>query len=746
MRTCAAVLCIAMCVAAAFSAEKVVERPQPEQKTKFDHTRIDRSLKEPEQGQAKPAYRFLAFGPEGKFVVSMVAVETKAGTGVDTLYLDLNGNHDVTEPAERFAIEKPRPMKKVGRGHDDLVLVSLSPWGVTLVPSRKLGVADPKLDYVLSVSHSFVLVHTTTKDKSWGFPMRVMDGSAPWSLVKDRAPVIRFGGPELTFANDNFARRAGPSRRAAVVDPGKPVKTLKPGDNIYVDGTAPFFAGSSPEVGLGQSAGVYCPWTDRNIQARIEAGSGADRRVVHLPFYRSCGGAYWASVLVSAGYPHGDGALVLSMDTGGYLGKVVKRIPFKVDNPLYGKPVAELAATQKLREKHKGAAVLVIYQGMALPKLGVPSYDGARDVYFGDGRPDRGFSGSCQNRGTGLSYGTELRYRLDLGGEDRRSLIKFDLSMLDGRTKVRQAVLALNVLRLNRRADVTCRAVALKKRWSEIVIGEWGGLNGAKGKNPGKPRRRRYPVGDVESWEQPAFAGESDRHAEPVGQVIIRKTGWVTVDITPAARNWLAGKWPNHGLALETVERRWEYGKQDVAMASSEYSADPRLRPRLILVLDGEPKPRGHKVEQRSADFKAAVDRACAEKKLLLINVLSAGSLTSRSFETRVLKGVPAVGEYIDRNFVEARIDADDPSHKLLLARFGVRRFPTAVIAAPKPAGTSSFVLVEPFEWDAMFGLQRSGFEFEQLYTRELSRVLARHAKTGSVRPSGKEIGGCGAP
>ena len=60
-----------------------------------------------------------------------------------------------------------------------------------------------------------------------------------------------------------------------------------PGDNIYIDGTTPNFAGHSPEIGLGQDRGIYVPWTDRNIQARIETGSGSERRVAQLPFYRS---------------------------------------------------------------------------------------------------------------------------------------------------------------------------------------------------------------------------------------------------------------------------------------------------------------------------------------------------------------------------------------------------------------------------------------------------------------------------
>ena len=126
---------------------------------RFDYRTIDRTLKEPKYGSARPAYRFLAFGPEGEYVVAMVADESKGtGRGVDVLYLDLNANHDIAEPAERFALKRPRPMKKLPGGRGDLVLIRLTAWGETLVPSRRLPVPDPKLRYLLSVANNSLLV------------------------------------------------------------------------------------------------------------------------------------------------------------------------------------------------------------------------------------------------------------------------------------------------------------------------------------------------------------------------------------------------------------------------------------------------------------------------------------------------------------------------------------------------------------------------------------------------------------
>jgi len=710
----------------------------------FDYRKIDRTLVEPKYASTSPAYRFLAFGPEGKTVMAMVIDESGgAGTGVDTLYVDLNANRDLTDDRERFALPAAHKTKKAP-GRDDLVFARLAAWGVTIVPDRKLDVPDPKLTYTLFIGSGFLRVHTRARDGSWGFPTRVMDGAAPWSTDKAAAPVIRFGGGEFTLANENFARR-GAGRKVEVVDAGKAVKTIMPGDNIYVDGTSPFFAGSSPEIHLGKGGGVYCPWTDRNIEAWIESASQPGRKLVKIPFYRSCGGAYWGSILVTTGYPHGDGALVIAMDTRGYLGRVVRRLPFRVENPRYGKGVPELEVTRSLRSRYPEATVLEVFQGAALPALGIGEYDGARDVYFGDGRRDGSFGGSCQNTGNHISYGMELRYRLDIGGEARRTLIKFDLSMLAPDVKVAKAVLMLNVLGVNPRADLSCRAVALKKRWSERIVGVLGGLNSTNSPNPSRRGRRLYPVGDTENWVQPLYAGEADRYPEPVGKVTFKEKGWAAVDITDAAAKWVSGEWANHGLALEKVVERYEYGKMDVWMTSSDYAVDPRLRPRLVLVLEGPVRARPYKVRPRNADMAAAMAKARAGKKLLLCNFLSAGSMTSRAFETEVLNGVPAVEDWLDKHFVEIRLDADTPEGKAMMRRYGVRRCPSAVVISPKVDDPDNFALLEPFDWDAMFGILRSGFEFEQIYTSELDRVIQRgKANKGRLRPTGAEVGGCG--
>ncbi|HRT95858.1 MAG TPA: DNRLRE domain-containing protein [Planctomycetota bacterium] len=385
-------------------------------------------------------------------------------------------------------------------------------------------------------------------------------------------------------------------------------------------------------------------------------------------------------------------------------------MPFTFENPDFGKPVPELPATAELRKQHPQATVVELWQGAPLPQLGIASYDGARDVYFGDGRPEKSFGGSCTNSGTDLSYGDDLRYQLHLGGEGRRTLVAFDLSMLPRDTRLAKALLALNVEELDRKADRNYRVVALKRRWSEAVVGVMGGLNATNSPNP---------VGDTENWEQPLYAGPSDRQPEPVDLITIEKTGWFALDLTAPARKWLSGEWPNCGIAIEPVAGNWVMGKHDVRMTASDHPVDPALRPRLVLVLDGAPQPAPHQVREQSADLTAAFRQARESGRMILCHVLAASSLTSRRFEA-MLSATPAISELARRDFLEVHLDAERPEHAPFLKAHGVRRFPTTLFVSPRDPDGQHLALIEPFDYDAPAGLLRSAYEFEQLYSRAL--------------------------
>jgi len=246
--------------------------PCPDPRPTFDCAQIDRTLKEPKFGSAKPAYRFFAFGPEGKTIVSLVADESKGtGKGVDTLYIDLNADHDITEPGERFTLEKARGAKQAPGAAPHLVLVTLSDWGKDVMKARKLNVADPTFDYTLCVGCSFVDVTTATKDGSWKVRLVASDGSVPWSTSRQDAPVFRFGGNEFHLGNEDFVlnvsgRHPRPERGAG--------RTLRPGTKLKVDAVTPFFAGPSPSVVFRQ-AHCWVPGGYRSLRAWIEAKGDA---------------------------------------------------------------------------------------------------------------------------------------------------------------------------------------------------------------------------------------------------------------------------------------------------------------------------------------------------------------------------------------------------------------------------------------------------------------------------------------
>jgi hypothetical protein len=247
--------------------------PCPEPKPAFDPAAIDRSLKEPSYGSASPAYRFLAFGPEGKSVIAAVADESKGtGTGYDTLYVDLNANHDLTEPGERFTLEKPCSAKKVpGAANTDLVLLSITGWGKLLTGDRKLAIADPTFDYMLSFNSSFQEVVTSTKDGSWKVRMVASDGPAPWSTSRAEAPVFRYGGPDFSLRNENFI--LVPTDRGYRRESGVG-RTLRPGTQVDIDGAIPFFAGSSPSAVFAQAT-CWVPGGVRGLSAWVETGADA---------------------------------------------------------------------------------------------------------------------------------------------------------------------------------------------------------------------------------------------------------------------------------------------------------------------------------------------------------------------------------------------------------------------------------------------------------------------------------------
>ena len=727
--TCLTLVLVSACAASAAEAPRTLrELPCPEPAPKFDPAKIDRALTEPQYASAKPAYRFLAFGPAGRHIVAMVGDEsTGTGKGYDTLYVDLNGNRDLTEKAERFASARAGGARRWrGRADGDWITFELTGWGKTTLKETALPVDDPLLDYSIRVGYGMTLVYSMTKSRDFGAGLRILHARGPWSIRRDTAPVYRFGGPDFSLGNEAFVAAGKGKRPVSMVH-----KTVPIGETLKVSGTAPHFAGTTAGIPFG-GGGLYVAEGYPTLKAWVESGHpAAEDFRVDFVFRGYCGSNNYATQKLTAFHPPGPAELILELDTRSYQGVIRKRIPFVIDNPLYGKPIAPLAEAERLSAANPGATVVELYQGAALPQWGVPVYDGVRDVYYGDGRPDPVHGGSCTNKGIGLSYGRDMRFELHVGGEARRTLIRYDLAMLPRTATVRKAVLMLHVRDVKPADGVAANVVALRKRWSETRIGPIGGLNPLNSPSP-MHGHNRYPVGAAENWEQPLARGPGDRHAEHVETVGFARPGWVAVDLTAAVSRWLSGEWPNHGVVIEKPQARDTvvYGTHDLAMVASEYPVNPALRPRLVLVLDGRIRPTPHRVAERNADLSVALAAARKAGKRVVIHVLSAGSLTSRRFETGVLAD-PRVRVFLDARFVEVRLDGDRPGHAALRRRYGVRRMPSVVTVWPDRPEGRNVRLVEPFDWNAPYGRQRSLFEFEQLYTATLDRLPDDPARTG---------------
>ncbi len=729
--------------------------PCPLPKPKFDPTRIDRTLKEPKYVSAKPIYRFFAFGPEGKSVMAMVLDESQGtGKGYDVYYLDLNFDRDITGEGERFACKKPvqaamseyKPppaaavecdtpnpdgtptcmvgmppglMKELGAATPTapvpVLVVNPEPVDCARL-ARKLALPDPLFDYFVDWEGGKWQVRAVLKSGDWHTRLSMYGTGNVWSADKARAPVYRFGGKEWDFHQD-----------------GVRGKTFKPGDNLTVETTAPFFAGSSPEVLWGQDAGcyVYGGYTHARYSLESLERPGEATRV-NFVGNTCCGGRHVSRILIPANMPPGRAELVLSMDTPDtYLGRVVQRIPLTIENPDYGKPVKELDVTAALRKEFPSDAVVELFQGADLAAWGLGEYDGARDTYIA-GYPDTGEPNGAQSQGSTISYSYDCRNDLRVGSTKvNRTLLRFDLSMLPREAKVKRALLRLRATDVKPKVDRTTRVCVLKKDWHDdlsngkAAIGdqdmEWFSA---------WYLRMPFPVGEEVRWEKPYAMGDSDRVREPVGTIAFAAAGWDGLDLTATVQQWVNGGLPNHGVVMDLANPQNLNYAIDVNMVSSDHPGFPASRPRLVLVLEKGVKPvAAPALEEKDPDLEKARARAKVENKLLLCNVLSRKSLVSRNFQ-QMLKQ-PDVQAFLGSRFVEIRLDADKPEHRKTLDLYGVKYAPTALVIRPGATPEQEvFDRFEPLKWNTRYGKGHAWFENPGTYALHLEWLRTKGSAT----------------
>ncbi len=193
-----------------------------------DPPKPDRTLgKQPDYQTKAPRYGLLVFGPEGKDRVWLVQ-------DGDALYVDRNGNGDLTDPGEKVAAEKPKGAYVPDEGEfsfeiGDLTVGGRAHKGVRVSVSRvsryqhasianradiKAALAkDPK---ATAMSVAGDVEGTGLKGGGIGGRLSFMagpldlDGVLQFSDKPAGAPVVHFGGPlEITFYAGRPTPRVG---------------------------------------------------------------------------------------------------------------------------------------------------------------------------------------------------------------------------------------------------------------------------------------------------------------------------------------------------------------------------------------------------------------------------------------------------------------------------------------------------------------------------------------------------------
>lgn len=208
-----------------------------------DLTRIDRRLKKEPAYKGKPKYCLLVFGPEARTKVWLVQ-------DGDSLYVDRNGNGDLTEPGKKVAAEKRTGTDednytfKVGdvrdgpQLHKELEVVVFSDLGRLIGQddlAKALLTKNPKARGYL------ILVEVEMPGwKGAGVGGRVqqrtfyvdVNGVLQFADRPQNAPVIHFGGPwQVTL----FDRLRLTIRRETDVVLGVGTPGLGPGTTTWID-------------------------------------------------------------------------------------------------------------------------------------------------------------------------------------------------------------------------------------------------------------------------------------------------------------------------------------------------------------------------------------------------------------------------------------------------------------------------------------------------------------------------------
>jgi hypothetical protein len=234
---------------------------------------IDRAIKKEPKYTAEPRYLLLAFGPEAKFRAWVVLDGT-------TLYVDHNGNGDLTDDGERF---EDGELRMDARGE----VKSMAYMGIDLAEpggSKHTNLMFSALN--LETNSTFATIIVTVNDKT-----EQMAGLTNLRLAESakEAQVVHFGAKDVTV-------------RPSVSMPGHPNAKAPANFRVQV---------GTPGIGSGSFASFLNERTAEGVGpvaefefTPLQAGEAARKVTLHLK-ERCCGDQFFAKLTVPEGVKTG---------------------------------------------------------------------------------------------------------------------------------------------------------------------------------------------------------------------------------------------------------------------------------------------------------------------------------------------------------------------------------------------------------------------------------------------------------
>jgi hypothetical protein len=158
-----------------------------------DLRKIDRTIAKEPGYQGKPKYCLLVFGPEAKTCVWLVL----AG---DTLYVDRNGNGDLTETGKRFPLVQDEYARKVGRrvwevGDIATLAGKVAYTGLSVCEVPEAASRVPGLGVGHGIAVNVPTGGTRVPQCAGAFAYAHHGFRLRFAARRQDAPVVHFGGP-----------------------------------------------------------------------------------------------------------------------------------------------------------------------------------------------------------------------------------------------------------------------------------------------------------------------------------------------------------------------------------------------------------------------------------------------------------------------------------------------------------------------------------------------------------------------